>query len=155
MDVCSTRSPPSSISGTRLVTRDKQRLNSKRAATHDTRTYSFDFIGAEPFRIDLRDTIRSITQDFLGGTPVAVISARFHRTLAQVVVDSSTRIRQSTGLTRGVSQRRYVPDLRLLEHSVAGLREAGFEVFIHHRVPPNDGGLALGQAVIANHRITV
>ena len=125
------------------------------AATHDTRTYSFDFIGDEPFRIDLRETIRSITRDFLGGTPAAVISARFHRTLARFVVDSCARIRQSTGLTRVCLSGGTFQNLRLLEHSVAGLREPGFEVFIHHRVPPNDGGLALGQAVIANHRITV
>jgi len=124
------------------------------AATHDTRTYSFDVIGAEPFRIDLRDTIRSITRDFLGGTPVAVISARFHRTLARVVVDSCLRIRQSTGLTRVCLSGGTFQNLRLLEHSLEELREAGFEVFIHQRVPPNDGGLVLGQAVIANHRIT-
>ncbi len=124
-------------------------------ATHDPKIYSFDYMGTEPFRIDLRTTIRSVTQDFLGGTSLALISARFHRTMAQVIVDSCLRIRQSTGLTRVCLSGGTFQNLRLLEHSVTGLREQGFDVFIHHRVPPNDGGLALGQAVIANHRITV
>jgi hydrogenase maturation protein HypF len=39
--------------------------------------------------------------------------------------------------------------VRLTESAAAGLREAGFEVFLHSRVPPNDGGIALGQAAIA------
>jgi hydrogenase maturation protein HypF len=41
----------------------------------------------------------------------------------------------------------------LLERSVSGLRARGFEVFLHARVPPNDGGISLGQAVIANRAL--
>ncbi len=121
------------------------------AATDDQGRYPFDFAGADPFQVDLRETIRSITRDFLSGAPVPAISARFHRTMAQVVVDACVRIREAERLHRVCLSGGTFQNLRLLEHSVGGLRERGFEVFIHHRVPPNDGGLSLGQAVIANH----
>jgi hypothetical protein len=45
--------------------------------------------------------------------------------------------------------------LRLLGHAVSDLRQLGFEVYIHRRVPPNDGGLSLGQAVVANQILGV
>jgi len=98
--------------------------------------------------------IRSITSEVLGGTPVPVISARFHRTMGQVVVNACVAIRESVGLNRVCLSGGTFQNLRLLDHSVTGLREQGFEVFVHHRVPPNDGGLSLGQAVIANHRLS-
>jgi hydrogenase maturation factor HypF (carbamoyltransferase family) len=113
----------------------------------------FDFIGVDPFKIDLRNAIRSITTDFLQGTAVPTISARFHRTMAQVSVDACLRIRESDGLKRVCLSGGTFQNLRLLEHSVTGLRERGFDVFVHQRVPPNDGGLSLGQAVIASQRI--
>ncbi len=124
-------------------------------ATYDEGRYRFDFTGIDPFRIDLRETIRSVTQDFLDGTSVSVISARFHHTMAQVVMDACSRIREAAGLHRVCLSGGTFQNLRLLEHTVTGLRERGFAVFIHHRVPPNDGGLALGQAVIANHQFRV
>jgi hydrogenase maturation protein HypF len=125
------------------------------AASHDPERYSFDFTETAPFQVNLRPTIREVAQDFLGGTPVPIISARFHRTMAQVVVDACTRIRESAGLRRVCLSGGTFQNLRLLEHSVTGLRERGFDVFIHHRVPPNDGGLSLGQAVIASRRLAV
>jgi hydrogenase maturation protein HypF len=119
----------------------------------DSTVYPFEFSGDNTFEIDLRGTIRALVGDFLRDRQPSVISPRFHRTLAAIIADSCARIRGSDGLHRVCLSGGTFQNLRLLDHCVAGLRESGFEVFIHHRVPPNDGGLSLGQAVIANHRL--
>jgi len=124
------------------------------AASYDPGTYPFESVGSDPFEIDLRSMIRSVTNDFLDGAPIPAISARFHRTMGQLIADACVRIRESAGLNRVCLSGGTFQNLRLLDHSVTGLRERGFEVFVHHRVPPNDGGLSLGQAMIANHRLT-
>jgi hydrogenase maturation protein HypF len=123
------------------------------AAEHDEKSYPFEFTGGEVFQIDLRSTIRSLTKEFLGGATVPAISARFHRTMARVVMEACLRIRQQGGLNRVCLSGGTFQNLRLLDHSVNGLRDLGFEVFVHHRVPPNDGGLSLGQALIANQQL--
>ncbi len=122
-------------------------------ASQDPGIYPFEFRGIDPFQIDLRTMVQSHTGDFLRHTPIPIISASFHRTMAQVVVDACVRIRESEGFNRVCLSGGTFQNLRLLEHSVTGLRERGFEVFMHHRVPPNDGGLSLGQAVIANQHL--
>jgi hydrogenase maturation protein HypF len=122
-------------------------------ASGDDKTYAFGFAGTDPFQIDLRATIRSLTQDCLSGVPPGVVSARFHRTMAQVVVESCISIREIDGLNRVCLSGGTFQNLRLLESSVACLQQRGFDVFVHHRVPPNDGGLSLGQAVIANAQL--
>jgi hydrogenase maturation protein HypF len=80
----------------------------------------------------------------------SAISARFHNTLVKVGVDVCRRIRDQGGprkvtLSGGVFQNRF-----LLERMKTALESAGFGVLIHRQVPCNDGGLSLGQAVIAN-----
>jgi hydrogenase maturation protein HypF len=120
-------------------------------ATGGDEIYPFVFAGGAPFQIDLRPAIRAIVGDFLRGTPVPRISANFHRTMAQVVIDACLRIRESHSLHRVCLSGGTFQNLRLLGQATTGLRERGFQVFVHHRVPPNDGGLSLGQAVIANH----
>jgi hydrogenase maturation protein HypF len=120
------------------------------AASQETGRYPFTFIGLDPFEIDMRPAIMAIVEDFQARIPVAAISARFHRTMARVVVDSCVRIRQLDDLSRVCLSGGTFQNLRLLGQSAEGLRQCGFEVFTHQRVPPNDGGLSLGQAVIAN-----
>jgi hydrogenase maturation protein HypF len=122
-------------------------------ASVDSAVYPFEFSGGEPFEIDLRGMIRALVNDVLRNMQKSTISARFHGTLAQIIVDSCVRIRESDELHRVCLSGGTFQNLRLLEHSLAGLRDRGFEVFIHRRVPPNDGGLSLGQAVIANQRL--
>ena len=113
-------------------------------------SYPFTFSGDEPFQIDLRGMIEAIVQDFLRGAPAADVSGRFHRTLAHVVRDACFRIRERDNLSRVCLSGGSFQNLRLLRLSIEGLKSNGFEVFVHRRVPANDGGLALGQAVIAN-----
>ena len=123
------------------------------AAGHGNEIYPFQFLGGDPFQIDFRPTIQSIVQTCCKHL-VSSISAKF--SVGPWPAWSSTPARkfdsrlclQRICLSGGTFQ-----NLRLLEQSVGGLRNQGFEVFIHHRVPTNDGGISLGQAVIANKRL--
>lgn len=119
-------------------------------ASEATSSYPFAFVGTDPFQIDVRPAIQAIVRDFQAGRAVGEISACFHRTMAEIVVEGCRRIRASDGLNRVCLSGGTFQNLRLLGQSFAGLREFGFEVFVHHHVPPNDGGLSLGQAVVAN-----
>jgi hydrogenase maturation protein HypF len=113
-------------------------------------TYSFDIDSSEPAQIDMRPAIREIVRDLQNNQPVGVIAARFHNTIAAVIAEMCQRIRASEKLNRVCLTGGTFQNMYLLEHTVALLRKLGFEVFIHSAVPPNDGGIALGQAVIAN-----
>ena len=120
------------------------------AASPGGKPYPFAFGPLEEgFEVDLRPATESIVRDLFDKVPVGLISAQFHLTMARVVVEGSIRLRESDGLSRVCLSGGTFQNTLLLRHAVAGLREQGFEVFIHRRVPPNDGGLALGQAVVA------
>ena len=112
--------------------------------------YPFEISAAETAEIDVRPAIEAIIKDVLAKKSVGCIAAAFHNTIAAIVVEMCLRLRAAEGvrnvcLTGGTFQNLY-----LLERAAADLRSNGFEVFLHSKVPPNDGGIALGQAVIAN-----
>ncbi len=117
------------------------------------RTYPFALVQeGEMLIFDHAPLIRALALDVLDGIPAGVISACFHNTLAQMVRRVCDQLRQTTGLQRvalsgGVFQNRF-----LTERCLELLESGGFQVFTHSLVPPNDGGLALGQAVIAGRR---
>ncbi len=95
--------------------------------------------------IDWEPMVREIIADVLSGVAIGLSSARFHNTLVESLVtvagmSGETRI----CLTGGCFQNRY-----LTERAVSRLRAEGYSVYWHQRVPPNDGGIALGQAVAA------
>lgn len=119
-------------------------------ATKASGKYPFEIQDGDPFQIDLRPAIEAIVREVTDGVSTGEISARFHLTMARVIADSCARIRASHGLTRVCLSGGTFQNLRLLGHAAALLRESGFEVFIHRRVPTNDGGLALGQAIVAS-----
>ena len=103
----------------------------------------------EPWSIDLRPMVRQATHDVLGGVGAARVSARFHNTLvaatAQAVrVTGQKYDRLPVVLSGGCFQ-----NPRLTESLLVALSPE-FSVYCHSQVPPGDGGLALGQTVIAH-----
>jgi hydrogenase maturation protein HypF len=99
--------------------------------------------------VSTSDLVRAVVEDLLAGTKPERIAARFHVTLADVIARVCAMIRERTGLGRAALSGGVFQNMRLLQASVDRLEQAGFEVYTHHQVPPNDGGLALGQAAVA------
>ena len=108
----------------------------------------------DQFVVRSTDLIRAVVEDLLGGVACGQIAARFHASLAAVITDACARIRQWTDLGRVALSGGVFQNRRLLQATVAGLEHAGFEVYTHRQVPPNDGGLALGQAAVAAARVS-
>ena len=98
------------------------------------------------------DLVRGVVEDLLAGVDAARIAGRFHASLADVLVRTCRRLRERSGLDRVALSGGVFQNLRILRSAIDGLGRAGFEVYTHHQVPPNDGGLALGQAAIAARR---
>ncbi len=99
----------------------------------------------EMLTIDWAPTVLALVDDVHQDVTQARISHRFHNTLAEMIVATALRVGEGrVVLTGGCFQNRY-----LTERTVLGLTRAGFHPYWHQRVPPNDGGIALGQAVIA------
>jgi hydrogenase maturation protein HypF len=115
----------------------------------ETARYGFSIEPGEPMHVDFRPTIAEIAADVLKGNAPSSIAARFHNTVSAAVVDTCRRIRARAGLNRVCLSGGTFQNMRLLAATTTGLRKAGFDVFLHAKVPPNDGGIALGQAVIA------
>ena len=107
------------------------------------------FSEAEEFVVDFRLMIGAILQDLETGEPLPDIARRFHDTLAAAAVDACAAIRRESGVERVVLSGGVFQNKMLTERVYDLLASNGFQVFTHRLVPPNDGGLALGQAVIA------
>ena len=99
--------------------------------------------------VDTWEIIREIIEDLQKEVPTPTISSKFHQTVVSFTLGACEKIREKDGLNKvalsgGVFQNRLL--LRKILHN---LRENHFNPFFHQRVPTNDGGISLGQAVIA------
>ena len=103
----------------------------------------------EGWIVETREIIRGVVEDLLAGRTTGEISSRFHRTMAEVVVAGCERIREAGGTTAVALSGGTFQNMLLLNQVVRFLEEKGFEIYRHHRVPANDGGLALGQAMLS------
>ncbi|MGB8657565.1 MAG: carbamoyltransferase HypF [Candidatus Zixiibacteriota bacterium] len=103
--------------------------------------------------IDPGPMIKGIVQDLIRGESKSKIAGRFHNTIARIVNEVCNNLRKEYGredvcLSGGVFQ-----NVLLLDKTYDVLTKNGFKVHTHSQVPPNDGGISLGQAVIASQRI--
>jgi hydrogenase maturation protein HypF len=106
----------------------------------------------DQLRVIGADLIRAVVDDIRGGTGPAIVAARFHNGVAGAIVRTCSVLRARTGhgvvaLSGGVFQ-----NLLLLDRTVSQLQAGGFRVLVHSRVPPNDGGISLGQVAVAGAR---
>jgi hydrogenase maturation protein HypF len=100
--------------------------------------------------IETRGIVIAVVEDLLAGRETGEVSSRFHRTMSEVIVAGCEKIRgvggtSAVALSGGTFQNRL-----LVEQVLERLEAKGFVVYRHRRVPTNDGGLALGQAVLAD-----
>ena len=96
--------------------------------------------------------IRAIVSDIQKGASAGVISARFHNWLARSLLEVALILRQEQGIETVALSGGCFQNTGLLGSLKALLRDRGFEVLINRMVPPNDGGISFGQAVVASAR---
>jgi hydrogenase maturation protein HypF len=106
--------------------------------------------GLRAGEISLKSLLAEVIEDVRRGVRAGEIGAKFHRTIAEMILAVCERIQSETGLREVALSGGVFQNVTLLGLTVPRLRDAGFTVYTHSLVPPNDGGLALGQAVIAN-----
>ena len=117
----------------------------------ESKSYPFAIVEEQGVRVvRLGGLLSAVVQDVRSRIPAPVISLRFHHTVAEIITEMCQLIARDTGikqvaLSGGVFQNRL-----LLRLAMAALQKEGFDVLTHHLVPCNDGGISLGQAVIAN-----
>jgi hydrogenase maturation protein HypF len=112
--------------------------------------YEFEITSAGMIKTDA--VIRRVVEDLLAEVSPAEISAKFHLAVAGLIVSIARRLRDERGLDRVVLSGGVFQNMFLLAKLCPALEADGFELFTHRRVPANDGGIALGQAVVANAR---
>ncbi|MFU8852828.1 carbamoyltransferase HypF [Micromonospora sp. SL1-18] len=114
--------------------------------------YPVEVSGPVPLAGVGRQLVRYVVDDLLAGVDRGRIAARFHHGLADAVVRAAAAVRVRTGLTDVALSGGVFQNVLLLERVVGGLEAAAFRPLVHSRVPPNDGGVSLGQAVVAAAR---
>lgn len=105
--------------------------------------------------INVAPLITSLLNDLQQGVEIPALSARFHNTLAALVLELAQRARQAHSLNRVALSGGVWQNMSLLTKSIHLLSGAGFQILTHHHVPPNDGGVSLGQAVIGQEILSV
>jgi hydrogenase maturation protein HypF len=105
--------------------------------------------GETPWEVDFRPVMKAAVEDLIAGKHPANVSARFHNTLVDVTVELARAALALHGDMPVVLSGGCFQNARLAEGVIAALRPTA-RVFMNHDVPPGDGGIALGQALIAD-----
>ena len=109
-------------------------------------------VSGEPFQVRGADLVREAAADLSRGTGRAIVAARFQYGIVQLIEDGCAAVRDRYGLTTVALSGGVFQNVTVLGAAVARLEARGFRVLTHGRVPCNDGGISLGQAVVAAAR---
>jgi hydrogenase maturation protein HypF len=122
------------------------------ADQHCTQSYEFEVM-EDGHLIRAEAVIRRAVEDLLEGASTQEVSAKFHLGVARLIAEIARRVRTERHYNRVLLSGGVFQNMFLLEATRRMLKRDGFEVFTHHRVPPNDGGISLGQAAIVTARL--
>jgi hydrogenase maturation protein HypF len=123
------------------------------ADSESAEAYPFEWARETPRRLLTGPIIRGVADDLVAGTPVPVVSARFHQTIMAAFAEICEYLRKETGIDRVALSGGVFQNVRLLEGMIGKLKNLDFYVMSHKEVPTNDGGIALGQAVVGARSI--
>lgn len=112
-------------------------------------SYPAGITGADPIVLAGGDLVRAAAEDLGRGVEPSMIAARFHNGVVDLIWHACQRLRESTGISTVALSGGVFQNLLLLSRTVDRLSTTGFRVLTHSRVPTNDGGISLGQAVVA------
>jgi hydrogenase maturation protein HypF len=117
-----------------------------------TRAYPYHLRPAgDGWIVQTGEVIGGVVEDLRRGRPKAEISATFHRTMAEIVVAVCDEVRRTDGANAVALSGGTFQNMLLLNQTIELLEEKQFVVYTHSRVPANDGGIALGQAILADN----
>ena len=122
------------------------------AATTRHDPYPAAITDGRPLTVAGCDLVRAAAADLLAGVPRQIIGARFHQGVAAMIGEVCGLLRERSGLGTVALSGGVFQNLLLAGTVVDLLESRGFRVLTHSRVPPNDGGISLGQAVVAAAR---
>jgi len=111
--------------------------------------YDYEWETTDSHKILTRPIIQGVVKDMLQGIHPSVISRKFHQTLIRLFAELCEVIREESGLNKVVLSGGVFQNAILLTGMIKALEEAKFNVYSHTLVPPNDGGISLGQAMVA------
>jgi len=126
-------------------------------ANKEVATYPFEIAADDsgsatdknaPMQVDTRPLIRAVVTDFKNGTDPRQIARRFHSTVVEIIASTCAAIREQTQINSAVLSGGVFMNTLVASESAARLTAEGFRVYRHVLVPPNDGGICLGQVAI-------
>lgn len=123
------------------------------SADSTSEIYDYEWISGDMLKILPAPIIRGVVDDLQNGMTVAEIGAKFHETVIQLFADVCGVMRKERHLKRVVLSGGCFQNAFLLTGLIQALEKKNFEVFTHQQVPANDGGIALGQAMVAAAQI--
>jgi hydrogenase maturation protein HypF len=125
----------------------------QRADPDELGSYDAPMYDDDGMVIHAEELVRAAVDDLMGGVAVPTIAARFHNGVAALVASAAVAARDRTGVGRVALSGGVFQNLLLLERTASRLETCGFHVLVHSRVPPNDGGISLGQVAVAAHQL--
>jgi len=112
-------------------------------------TYDYEWLSGNTYKVFTRPIVCGVVKDMEAGMHPSGISSKFHMTLIKLFSELCVVIRKDSGLNRIVLSGGVFQNSILLTGFIKSLEEKNFKVFTHTKVPANDGGISLGQAIVA------